>query len=283
MCSGLTSGSRMCCDHTLNEKLRWGIGLRSIVGLFSHTSTTSPLTRTSTHSCNGASDRRARRMRSALTPAQRAILIAVGAGELQPLVYFTGGTLLASRYLHHRRSLDVDLFSEELPDDLLVTRAMRDVGDLVGASHIHHVRYPNRWQYFLDIGSEEVKCDIVYFPFPAVGRRIRDAELNLPVDSLRDIAVNKVHACYERAAPRDAFDLYVILHTKRWGIPAMLKGVEQKFGIAIDPPHLIARIHGALDHLDDLQPLYIGKPPSERTMRSFFDDAARTHLRTHLP
>lgn len=222
-------------------------------------------------------------MRSALTSAQRAILIAVGASDLQPLVYFTGGTLLASRYLHHRRSLDVDLFSESLPDDLLVARAMRDVGNHVAASRVHHVRFPSRWQYFLTIGTEEVKCDIVYFPFPAVGRRVRDAAINLPVDSLRDIAVNKTHACYERAAPRDAFDLYTILHTKRWNMPAMLSGVEQKFGIAVDLPHLIARIHGALDHLDDMRPLYIGTPPPVTAMRSFFDDAARAHLRTHLP
>lgn len=222
-------------------------------------------------------------MRSALTSAQRAILIAVGASELQPLVYFTGGTLLASRYLHHRRSLDVDLFSESLPDDLLVARAMWDVGSRVGASRVQHVRFPNRWQYLLTIGTEDVKCDVVYFPFPAVGRRTHDAAFNLPVDSLRDIAVNKTHACYERAAPRDAFDLYTILQKKRWSIPMMLEGVERKFGVVVDLPHLVARIHGALDHLDDMRPLYIGKPRSATAMRSFFDDAVRMHLRKHLP
>lgn len=221
-------------------------------------------------------------MRNDLTPGQRAILSAIGVGELQSFVYFTGGTLLASRYLHHRRSLDVDIFSEELLDDVLVTRAIRAVVKSVGATNARHVRYPSRWQYFLTVGNEEVKCDVVYFPFPALGKRMRLPEFNLLADSLRDIAANKIHACHERAAVRDAFDLYLICTKKQWTIPALIADVERKFSISIDPVHFIARAQTALDQLDDMRPLFIGKPPPLAAMRAFFDNTARRHLRRVL-
>jgi hypothetical protein len=55
-----------------------------------------------------------------LNPFQCDLLTAVGKSELGQQVYFTGGTLLAYHYLRHRKSLDLDFFSDELLDDLFV-------------------------------------------------------------------------------------------------------------------------------------------------------------------
>lgn len=62
-----------------------------------------------------------------LTNVQREVLLAVGQSELAGHVYFTGGTLLAYHYLQHRRSLDLDFFSDNLLDDFFVAQTTRGI------------------------------------------------------------------------------------------------------------------------------------------------------------
>lgn len=198
-------------------------------------------------------------------------------------MYWTGGTLLTVHYLHHRRSKDVDVFSESLPDDLTVAAAMRDIARAAGATTPRHVRFPNRWQYFLDVSrGEELKLEIVYFPFPALGKRPIVPAYGLRIDSLRDLAANKAHAAFERAEPRDALDLYAILRKQRWTLARVVRDVEQKFGITLDTVHLVARLQEAAAGLLDLRPLAVGKLPSPKTISDFFQAHANRALRKTL-
>ena len=48
-----------------------------------------------------------------LTPVQKKAICSLSDSPLGKKFYWTGGTLLAYYYLHHRRSLDLDFFSEE--------------------------------------------------------------------------------------------------------------------------------------------------------------------------
>lgn len=222
-------------------------------------------------------------MSDILTPAHRAVLSAVGKSDLRSRVYFTGGTLLAAHYLHHRRSFDLDFFSDDLLDDLLVADAIRFISKTARARKVRLVTYPNRRQYFLQFDKKnEIKLEIVYFPFPAVNRRMVLPKFKVTADSLRDIAVNKTHASFERDAPRDAFDLYIIMKKRGWKLADLLRDVERKFGTVIDPVHLGARIVGALERLDEVKPLFIGRPPTAAAMISFFKSEANSYLRTHL-
>lgn len=222
-------------------------------------------------------------MSDLLTPAHRAVLDAVGKSDLRPRVYFTGGTLLAAHYLHHRRSFDLDFFSDDLLDDLLVASAVRFVAKTARAKKIRSVTYPNRRQYFLQFNEKkEIKFELVYFPFPSVSRRITLPEFNITADSLRDIATNKTHACFERDAPRDAFDLYVIMKKRGWKLADLLRDVERKFGTIIDPVHLGARIISALERLSEIEPLFIGRPPATTQMITFFKAETTAFLRNHL-
>lgn len=217
-----------------------------------------------------------------LSAFQRDLLVAVGQSELRQQVYFTGGTLLAGHYLRHRKSLDLDFFSDELLDDLFVAGQVKEIASRAGVSHIKYTRYPSRSQYFLTRGKDELKFDIAYFPFPKIGRRVRLAEFDLAADSLRDIAVNKVHACFERDAPRDTFDLYMIMKKMRWTLNVLLKDVQRKFGTEIDLVHLVARLMAAIDKLDEVRPLFVGRPPDATELRQFFKNQANRHLRSTL-
>lgn len=217
-----------------------------------------------------------------LTQTQHALLLAVGQSELSRHIYFTGGTLLAHHYLRHRRSLDLDFFSDNLLDDLFVAETIRIPFKAAGVSKVRYVRFPSRWQYFLMIGREEIKFEIAYFPFPNMGRRVRLPEFNLSADSLRDIAVNKVHACFEREASRDVFDLYTIMTRKRWTMRMLLKDVERKFGVVIDLVHLTTRLLESIQRLNEIQLLFIGSAPDPKEMSVFFEKAAHQDLRRKL-
>ena len=89
-----------------------------------------------------------------LTDNHRRILVALGKSKLAKDIYFTGGTLLSYRYLQHRYSLDVDIFCDDLLDDLLVTKTMQSVSSLVDAKKMHYTRYPSRWQYLLELKDD---------------------------------------------------------------------------------------------------------------------------------
>ncbi|MBI4600076.1 nucleotidyl transferase AbiEii/AbiGii toxin family protein [Candidatus Uhrbacteria bacterium] len=217
-----------------------------------------------------------------LTDNHRRILVALGKSKLVKDIYFTGGTLLSYHYLQHRYSLDIDVFSDDLLDDILVTKTMQDISKEVGAKKLRYVRYPSRWQYFFEFQKTEIKCDIVYFPFPKADKRIKINEFNLLGDSLLDIAINKVHACFEREAPRDAFDLYAILYKKKWTLPSLIAGVEKKFGTSIDLVHLIARLMASLELIDEMQPLFIGIPPKKNVMQEYFKSISTQYLKKNL-
>ncbi len=217
-----------------------------------------------------------------LTDNHRRILVALGKSKLVKAIYFTGGTLLSYHYLQHRYSLDVDIFCDDLLDDLLVTKTMQDLSSSVGAKKMRYTRYPSRWQYFFEFKGAEIKCDIVYFPFPKAEKRIKLKEFNLAGDSLLDIAINKVHACFEREAPRDVFDLYVILHKKKWKLLSLITGVEKKFGISIDLVHLIARLITSIELMDEMQPLFLGNPPQKKAMQDYFKSISTQYLKKNL-
>lgn len=217
-----------------------------------------------------------------LTENHRRILVALGKSKLAKDIYFTGGTLLSYHYLGHRYSLDVDIFSDDLLDELLVTKAMQDLSKGVGAKKLRYAKYPSRWQYFFEFKKGEIKCDIVYFPFPKAEKRIKLKDFNLVGDSLLDIAINKVHACFEREAPRDAFDLYTILQVKKWTLQSLIVGVEKKFGTSIDLVHLVARLIASIDLIDEMQPLFIGEPPQKKVMKEYFKSVSTQYFKKNI-
>jgi len=47
-----------------------------------------------------------------LTPLQRKLLRKIGKSPLRGEFHLTGGTALAALYMHHRYSVDLDLFTE---------------------------------------------------------------------------------------------------------------------------------------------------------------------------
>lgn len=126
--------------------------------------------------------------------------------------YLTGGTALAEFYLHHRLSEDLDFFSEHEFDPQSISVVLK----------------------------KNQKATFTYFPFTRIEQKEKIGELF--IDSLIDIAVNKIFTIYQKPRSRDFIDLYLILtHSPELTIDSLIEKAQIKFDHYIDPVQLGAQ------------------------------------------
>lgn len=176
-------------------------------------------------------------MNSILTQNQLAFLEKVGANNfITANFYLTGGTVLAEFYLNHRYSEDLDFFSEKeinvLPLGVFLNQLKKDLG----ITKIDYQQSFNRNIYFLHFDNEILKTEFTYFPFPRIEKGGR--KYGIEIESLLDIAVNKLFSIYQRTYARDFIDLYFICTKKGFLISDLIKKAKVKFDWHIDPLQL---------------------------------------------
>lgn len=146
--------------------------------------------------------------------------------------YLTGGTALAAFYLHHRYSEDLDFFSETEFDVFEIDVFLRTIQKDLQIEKIDFQQSYNRNLFFLHTKGEILKVEFTYFPFPRIekGRK----EYGVEVDSLLDIATNKLFTIYQRTAARDYMDLYIMCKEKGFTINELIGKAKAKFDWHID-------------------------------------------------
>lgn len=145
-----------------------------------------------------------------LTPLQASVLEHFFATEAGEPFFLTGGTALAAFHLHHRVSVDLDLFT--LDDlalrevDVVIPQLAADMGCRLGSMRrTEHYR-----EVFLEPETgDPLKIDLVRDFGPQYGKRLRIDRVI--VDSIENIGVNKITAILGRTEPKDFVDLYFIL------------------------------------------------------------------------
>jgi len=193
-----------------------------------------------------------------LSQLQKDILIFFGRNKFAKNFYWTGGTLLAYKYLCHRTSLDLDFFSTDLFTDDQYLTFLNQLKKQVEAEKITLTLQQNRRLYLVERGNESIKLELVYFPFPAIEKMVSLPEFSIRVDSLTDIMVNKILSTYQRQEPKDVFDLYCYSSNKpKYNLQKLIKLVERKFGIAIESTALFAKINELAAQLDLISPLLL--------------------------
>lgn len=172
-----------------------------------------------------------------LTNEQIGLLKALGMSDfVVQNFYLSGGTALAAYYLHHRFSEDLDFFSEHEFDMLSLDVLFKKIGASLGITKIDFQQSYNRNLFFLHYGSGILKTEFIFFPFPRVERGER--KHGIEIDSLIDIAINKLFTIYQRTAARDYIDLYCIIQKTGWEIAHLVKQARIKFDFSIDPLQL---------------------------------------------
>ncbi len=144
--------------------------------------------------------------------------------------YFTGGTALSGVYLHHRESEDLDFFTADPYDRLLI------LNKITAWSKDKKFSISDRSNELLQTfqlkfsEGEILKVDFNHYPY----KRVRKGTIvdGIDVDSLLDIAINKLVTVYQRTQVKDFVDLYFLL--KKFTLWDLIEGVGVKFRIKLE-------------------------------------------------
>lgn len=167
-----------------------------------------------------------------LTKEQQIVLDEIKQNDfLRSRYYFTGGTVLSVVYLQHRYSEDIDLFSQEKLDNQVIFALVQELGQKHGftfrsrsteVTYIFNLTFKN---------GANLKVDFAYYPY----KRLKKGTAldGIEIDSLLDIAVNKLLTISQRAEVKDFVDLYFLL--QEFTVWDLMEGVRVKFKIKTEP------------------------------------------------
>ena len=208
-----------------------------------------------------------------LTPNQVAFLAKVSQeSSLVKKFYFTGGTPLAAFYLQHRMSEDIDLFSEEEEVNVGPIRAfIKKIEKPLGIKAVEYRQYIGLHTFELKYNTGDIlKVDFNYYPFPCIERGMK--YLNIYVDSLLDIATNKVHTIYMKPRARDFIDVFFIIREKGYNFKDLIAQAKIKFDWHIDAVEFGKRLLSAANATDFPRML---KPIDHAEWQDFFIEEAK--------
>ena len=211
-----------------------------------------------------------------LTPTQRKFLeLAQAESYLTQRYYWTGGTVLSEIYLHHRNSEDIDLFTEKEEVHLPSIKDFVSIsGAKLGAKGISYTRFLGLHTFVFSFSNDsQLKVDFNYYPFPRINTNRKWEKIN--IDSVEDIAVNKVHTISVRPRSRDFIDLYFLLKDKKWGLslPRLVSLAKAKFDWDINPLQMGENLAKVLT-VKDLPRMLV--PFNQKEMENFLLNLAKS-------
>jgi len=153
--------------------------------------------------------------------------------------YLAGGTALAEYYLHHRKSEDLDFFTQ---DELSLASLQKFVASVQSRIQLDKIEYQHGfglYTFFLYPKKEVAKYKIDFGQYPFGPINTLKKFDGLLVEDLYDIAVDKAHTISVRPRLRDFIDLFLILRSnKNWSLEELLRRGQEKFEITVDPLQL---------------------------------------------
>jgi hypothetical protein len=201
-----------------------------------------------------ANERHPESPETSLTPLQASFLAHFFATDVGPLFFLTGGTALAAYYLHHRLSVDLDLFTL---DDLALREAAVLVPELAAdlGCRIDRARETEHFRQFLlePENGPPLQIDLVRDFGPQYGQSKRYGDVI--VDSIENIGANKLTAILGRSEPKDFVDLYFLLQAGCSFDDLLEKAQEKDLGLQ---PFFLA---GALRQVRHFRHLPTTTPP----------------------
>ncbi len=191
--------------------------------------------------------------------------------EILKNFYLSGGTALSSWYLHHRESYDLDFFSDRPFDGDKITYWIKQNADKLSYQSLavnddfgfysFFFRYPD---------NGRLKIDFAHY----VSKRMTKGIYwnGLEIDSMYDIAVNKIHTIRTHPRERDYIDLYCILKETKWNIDKLLVDADSKFAFTTGILQVIKHFLKAAE-ITDFPKMLI--PFDKKDMQEFYERSAR--------
>ena len=203
-----------------------------------------------------------------LTKEQGIILDEIRQHSLFREFYLTGGTALSAFYLQHRYSEDLDFFTEKSLNTQEIDALMQMWAEK------HHFTFTSEFRevvhvFYLTFQNQQVlKVDFAQYPYKRLqqGEKVND----VTIDSLTDIAANKLLTITQRSAVKDFVDLYFLL--ERYTVWDLFQGVRIKFRRELEP-FMIASDLLRVEQFDYLPKMI--KPLTLQELKAFFRKKAK--------
>lgn len=205
-----------------------------------------------------------------LTEKQKLFLKLFGKQSFSGKFYLSGGTALVAFYIPYRSSEDLDFFSEEEVQVDEIISFLQTIKKELGFNSFDYNTSFNRNLFFLTFPKAKLKLEFTYYPFKQLNSP--QEELGVKVDSVKDIAVNKLFTIYQNPRTRDFMDLYMIIKQFKFTVDNLLKKAKLKFDWHVDPLKLGSQFH-FVDQLKDFPKLI--KPLEEKEWQIFFKTQAK--------
>ncbi len=185
-----------------------------------------------------------------LTPNQSLVLEhAAKDPKITDRYYLTGGTALAEFYLRHRISEDIDFFSEHNVNPLETNSFVESLKAVLPIKNISLKPISGLFIYTIAFTDGNVlKIDFNdYDVIPVESSNLKIG--NLRIDSLYDIAINKVASIMGRSKARDFIDLYFCIKKEGYTWEQLFGRVEDKFGVSYEETTVVTQFA----HVQDVQ------------------------------
>src|SRR3989344_1106621 len=206
-----------------------------------------------------------------LTARQKQLLdLAIREQYFVETFYLSGGTALSYWYLHHRQSDDLDFFSLT---PFRYERIVRWFGENKGKIGHSEARFEEDYG-FLMVNLRYPDRAFLKIDFHHYSNTKLAPITNwngLEIDSLMDIAVNKIRTIATIPRTRDYIDLYHILKRKPWTIESLIEKSAKKFQEHIDLLQMAKNFLKVSEYTDFPKMLI---PFDETDMQGFYERSA---------
>lgn len=205
-----------------------------------------------------------------LTKIQKHFLELFGKQLFSQKFYLSGGTALAEYYIPYRYSEDLDFFSDQEVQIDEVIAFISSTKAQLGFRVFDYNTSFNRNLFFLHFPEYDLKLEFTYYPFTQLNSL--KEEYGVKIDSIEDIAVNKLFTIYQAPRSRDFMDLYMIIQKYNYTIEDLIKKAKIKFDSHVDPIKLGSQFL-LVTELKDYPKLI--EPLEETDWQNFFKEEAK--------
>ncbi len=143
--------------------------------------------------------------------------------------YLAGGTALSLFYLRHRKSNDLDFFTNN-PE--LIIPFSYNLEDVLKNNGFHAQRQRGFHSFVEIIVDKDKESTVIHLaqdaPYRLEGVKQFPDYPNINVDSLSDIASNKLLALFGRATLRDFIDVYFLIKKEHFNTEKLISNAKKK-------------------------------------------------------
>lgn len=204
-----------------------------------------------------------------LSTLQEELLQVFAETEESDLFYLTGGTALAAHYLKHRYSRDLDLFTRE--EEIIGYMGDR-IQDKLKRKSIE-TKTIRKLKSFYEIlatkGNQECPIHLA-LDSPFRFEEPKESLWGVKIDTIIDIATNKLLTLFARVEPRDFVDVFFLVK-ERFTLNELIEKAKQK-DPGLDEYYLAIAFHQAKELPDGISklPVEMVKPLDVKEMKEYF-------------